>query len=213
MRSLLAFALITMSLLACPNLDQRCAACNGDVCTVCYDSYLGQHGKCVAVTEDKEVDHCLQYSADAVCKICQHGYYESGGSCLEIELDDCIELNADKTCAMCKKGLKVINGICDDESECTLNECDYCNVNIAGQEVCSMCDDDYVLQNNNGTLVCVEETDATDDCIFQNEEGKCELCEVGYYYSNGVCEESDVYDLDMSAALTTIFYLIFALFF
>lgn len=66
--------------LSCPGSDQRCAACNGNKCAVCFDSFANADGVCQAVS--KRIDWCLEYVNETTCKFCNHGYFVgSNGTC------------------------------------------------------------------------------------------------------------------------------------
>ena len=65
----------------------------GEVCELCYDSYINETGKCQESTV--KVENCLQYLEEAKCKFCQHGYFvNEEGTCSEITIDKCAEVNA-----------------------------------------------------------------------------------------------------------------------
>lgn len=53
----LSILIAIVSISTCPASDQRCAACNGVNCLVCYDSFLGTNGRCRVSTI--EVNRCL----------------------------------------------------------------------------------------------------------------------------------------------------------
>ena len=92
MIKIVALSALMLSVLACPGSDQRCSGCMGTMCQVCYDSYVSANGRCVQ--SSVEIENCLEYFADGICKYCQHGYYvNSQGTCTKISLDHCAEVD------------------------------------------------------------------------------------------------------------------------
>lgn len=67
------FALAIVSLNACPGLDERCAACQGNQCKVCFEGYINAQGKCQKPAQ--LIEHCLEYVNETTCKFCQHEYF------------------------------------------------------------------------------------------------------------------------------------------
>ena len=68
---LLALAISTMN--SCPSNDERCAACVGTQCRVCYNGFVNVFGVCEAV--QTRITNCLEYENQFRCKFCQHGFY------------------------------------------------------------------------------------------------------------------------------------------
>ena len=100
-----------------------------------------------------KVANCLEYSADGVCKFCQHGYRVKNGSCVALTLKNCaeavVEVENDvevEKCVMCKDEIMVKDSKCDSEQECEIDDCDFCALDLNGKETCVICEDDKVIK-------------------------------------------------------------------
>ncbi len=209
---ILAITLMICVNLACPEDDEYCASCTLNRCNVCFGSFLdAANGKCVV--SETGVDNCLQYVSNGVCKFCQHGYTTTDeGFCTRIEIEDCAEVDEEGDCVMCKKNVKVVEGECLEENECTLENCGYCT-NIEGIEQCAICDNDYAIRMVEGDRVCVDENEMTEHCLYENAEGGCSICDLNYYFVKGKCLSSSKVDIAMSSSIGSIFIAVFAFFY
>lgn len=213
MKSFLTLTLLTITILSCPNQDQRCISCEGTKCVACNYSFLNQAGKCVQPTT--AILNCLTYSADNTCSFCLHGFNLQNNVCVANTVVNCAEQDDEGNCIMCNEGIRIKDGACDELNQCEIPNCDYCAV-VEGSEVCEICDDDYALQlSAEGTKTCIKETDEVEDCFVLGSGGKCMVCRFGYYYNNGTCSESDLSDVtdDLSyAAVSALFIGIIGMF-
>ena len=184
-------ALLALSTLACPGGDKFCSMCDEDKCVLCLASYL-ENGKCQQ--SSILVENCLAYAADKQCSSCYHGFKLQDGKCVEITLKDCLE-ERDGKCVMCKRNVLVTHNVCG-EVKCEKKDCAFCARDQNDNEVCNICDSDKVRDVNGN---CVDESENNEHCMDLNQEGKCELCDYNYYYSNGVCAKSDVMKIKMKS--------------
>lgn len=198
MKKFLTIILLSLTLKACPNQDQRCISCEGTKCKACNYSYLNASGKCIQPSTT--VLNCLTYIADGKCSFCKHGFNLQKNTCVRNTIKNCAEENTKGECIMCNEGIRIKDGKCDEVNQCEIPNCDFCVVS-KGVEICEICDDDFALKMSaNGVKVCQEETDLVEDCFVLGKDGKCLVCRFGYYWNNGSCSESDLSDVtdDMS---------------
>ena len=206
--------LLAVSVLACPDKDQRCTACRGFVCVQCIASYADASGKCVASTT--KVDRCISYVKNGVCQICENGYHvDRNGRCVAISLKNCSELASLDTCAICKNGILVKNGRCDDtKSVCKTPNCKSCTAKN-GIEYCVRCKSGYAILFSNGRATCTGELGKTNNCLYLNASSTntCAVCDFNYYFTNGSCHKSTVYSVNVSKGhiLSMLAVVLFAL--
>lgn len=73
-----------------------------------------------------QVDYCLIYLSNGICKICQYGYYSNEfGKCVKIELDQCLELESEDKCRICDNKVLPVEGKCGTK-KCTQKNCALC---------------------------------------------------------------------------------------
>ena len=99
---------------------------------------------------------------------------------------------------MCDKETLVKDGLCKENNECQIDECDFCINDAEGKEQCMICESDYSVQVINGQKVCVKETDETENCEMVND-GKCVVCDINHYMSNGICIRSNIYSVSSTS--------------
>ena len=90
------------------------------------------------------------------------------------------------TCDYCLENLKVVNGTCNSPDTCDISNCEVCRRDSAGGYQCARCTSSYGLNGNNE---CVEF--AGGGCEIAETETVCKTCRPGYYYKDGLCEESE----------------------
>ena len=129
-------------------------------------------------------------------------------------MDNCLS-QAGPICVICKSGYGL-----DDQGKCTkkcdIENCELCASykNFSG---CILCKDGFVGNaNEKGVLNCVEETDATKNCMI-GVQNVCRACKYDFYMSDdGKCLKSSKYDGSIygnGAELLSLFTALMMLFF
>ena len=96
---------------------------NPSLCEYCYASFL-VNGKCLV--PNKKVDHCLSYSADGYCQLCQYNFGLKDGKCEKISIANCIETQREDItkCESCADGhLITVDGQCTSKTKCGVKNC------------------------------------------------------------------------------------------
>lgn len=129
-----------------------------------------------------------EYFNETECRYCKDGYRpDAAGACIAIEYQRCASVIQNVgTCDYCLDGLKVVNGSCNSEDTCDIDNCEVCRRDGGGSYKCARCKSSYGLNSNSE---CVEF--AGGGCEIANTETVCKVCRPGYYYKDGLCEESD----------------------
>ena len=118
------------------------------------------------------------------------GYFtDIYGKCIKINLPKCLELKSSGECSYCADSLFVLDGKCDGKKieKCTTSHCKYCKRDEkTSLEKCVFCDDDYVLLITEGKVYCKLEDQSVANCLYLNseDEKKCSICDIGYYFDN-----------------------------
>lgn len=125
----------------CPDKDELCLSCTGNICASCVYSYLSV-GYCAKPS--KKVDNCGAYVSDGVCYACEPGYtLASVTSCKKIEINNCLSVDTTGKCITCSNGKKPsADGKSCSETACTDTNCTECTV-VATIETCSRCKSGY----------------------------------------------------------------------
>ena len=64
--------------------------------------------------------------------MCQHGYYANlQGECAKIQIKDCLETvrGQPTVCDVCDHGIQAVNGMCNENNKCGIQDCNYCDAN------------------------------------------------------------------------------------
>lgn len=206
---LLALFLIT-TIISCPDKDEKCGSCNHSTCDYCYDSYIGQDGKCVDSTIT--IENCLTYLKDATCKQCVFDFHLVQNKCEKIEIDDCLRVNTKNECIVCKDKSTIVDGKCVKSNLCNLKNCRHCGFEN-GVEVCIFCDKGFSIFPIDANTQC--KANNIEGCLSLNffDESKCSLCKAHFYFSNGKCVKSTAYDINMEKLdmLFTIYTLLISI--
>lgn len=195
--------ILATAVLACPDKDERCIACNGTTCVECADAYLNAKGECVA--SSTKVDNCAQYKSDGVCAYCESGYYATTqGKCVKIPIEGCAELASATQCAICSDGVLVKNGICSKDNKCGISNCNMCLLRN-GVEVCAKCAAGYAVLISKGAYSCKQESGDIKNCLYLNSNNSnvCAVCDYNFYMKNQRCEKSSQYKLSSGAGLAS----------
>ncbi|XP_060570002.1 uncharacterized protein LOC132728362, partial [Ruditapes philippinarum] len=150
---------------------------------------------------------CVNLLGSATC-LCQTGYENSTGKCLDIdECSDlqlnscdqqCMNTNGSFTCS-CHNGFQLKNGKCIDVNECTSRHgCGQICENTVGSYLCS-CEEGFKLQLSD-RKTCRPETECNEDqsktcpahasCYMDNGTVSC-TCSKGFQPSGDSCEDVD----------------------
>lgn len=190
---------VTALISGCPGTDDKCAACQGVLCRLCYDGFANNLGKCQS--PNAKIAYCLQYSNDTFCKICQDYYYPDAlGQCQPIGIVNCVELDSNDAskCKVCAQGIRERGGVCDPAYKCAQTGCSYC-LNENGVEKCARCSVGFQLSNVLNTMSCVPQIKDISNCYLLDQTGtKCAICDINYFYSNGSCLKSNAYILNIN---------------
>ncbi|KAM3130870.1 hypothetical protein pb186bvf_017059 [Paramecium bursaria] len=183
---------------SCKQVDQQCLKCasvnnnSALTCYVCNDGYFLNTNtlKC-----DQCMKNCQSCQSSTVCSVCQQGY--SGDTCFQCNTDNCQTCTTDQ-CTNCIDGYGLIYN--DESNEYTCELCERGCLQCDGQqEVCTICDEQYYLQNS----VCL---DYPDECLQSNSDGFCYLCNTILNFN----EQSEFVDEDKqyqgNATAMSIFY-------
>ncbi|KAL7715407.1 Protein serine/threonine kinase [Entamoeba marina] len=186
----------------CSSQSSNCIETVSNRCIKCNDGlFTNSDGTCSNCT-----DNCNMCTTLSECTICDidEKYYEDSGSCLIPEGSTVV---SNQNIVSCNETTYLLN-----------NQCLICNTLIQNcitcdNNVCMLCEDDYLLINNE----CVYKTNVNCDfvsnsiCIgclegYSFDENKCSLCndnckacdignrndcyqcDDGYYNHNGICE-------------------------
>ena len=192
----LSLFLITTTI-ACPDKDTYCGSCEGNSCIYCYDSYISPAGVCELPTT--KIPNCLTYESSDKCRECVFGYYLNNNTCNKIEIDKCVRTAPKKPneCIICSDNILAINGVCNDNNKCTIDNCKYCTIDD-DIELCAMCEKNYSAHVANDTAICKKDEENIKNCLTLNfdNDSRCLLCKAGYYSSDGTCLLSDDYTIN-----------------
>ncbi|KAL7712487.1 Protein serine/threonine kinase [Entamoeba marina] len=199
---------------ACSTLDGNCQLCSSaSQCTQCFENYYPSNSNCFTC-ESKGCSMCSK--TNGYCTICLSGYYLSGYECLSCETSKhcvansgvCNPTNGD--CSQC------ISGYTLSGTSCFLcsNIDSYCSTCSQTSYECISCSDPYILssdnlscslcpegQHKNNETTCEYCYNSIDKCQLCSDgstctkcyepyvisNGKCVLCQLNEYYSNGNC--------------------------
>ncbi|CAD8162332.1 unnamed protein product [Paramecium pentaurelia] len=180
------------------NLDKKCYSCNGDSKVVgdeqCDDNNQIMYDGCY-LSQYQCQKSCLDCKF-GVCKICENGYQNLYGKCLEILNDGQIKGNeqCDDMNLMAEDGCFHGQFDCPEDCEyCFQGQCLQCNkksnqINNLNNQCISLCGDGYLSHQEQ----CDDANNIPYDgcylCQFQCdyycricENGECSQCLIGYY--------------------------------
>ena len=198
--SSLGLLLLVAATFACPDKDEFCIFCAGNKCLHCAAAYLSPEGQCIE--PGKKVTNCATYAADGICKTCRFRYsVDKDGNCQPITLPDCFEARDANFCSFCKFNVLARNGVCSEANRCGIKNCEICKLD-GGVEVCAMCRTGYVLfVEGPGRYSCINEIQTTKNCLvaYTQDPTKCAICDMNYFWKDGICTYTEKYYLDMAA--------------
>lgn len=193
-------ALISTTL-SCPNKDTYCGSCNGNSCVYCYTSYVSAAGVCEDPTT--EVKNCLTYETNEKCRECIFGFYLNNNVCTKIDIKNCVRTapGAPNKCLVCDKGILAVNGVCDKNNKCSIDDCKYC-VKEEDVEFCAICKKGYASHVLDDKPVCKKDSGIVKNCLTLDlyDPSYCLLCKAGYYMNSGTCHKSDDYKVNQESA-------------
>ena len=166
---------------------------DSDNCSLCSGSYIPNTTKtnCIKTISNCK-EHLFNEEGDSVkCQECEKGFFiESGSdskSCVDIPFDNCSSYDPElETCLICSNGYFKDNGVCSKS-----NSLDNCEVySSTDGNTCEQCQEDKTL-NFKIEKACYDVIDKTPNCseydITEENEIKCESCDIGYSLNNGKC--------------------------
>lgn len=103
---------------------------NSTTCNSCIENkYLSPDNNCLEIPENRLIENCKYYVAEAICEICEPNYLlREGGTCVPIQALNCKTLETITTCQSCADtfGFKEENGIKSciqiNQPNCLINE-------------------------------------------------------------------------------------------
>ncbi|BFU20857.1 tyrosine kinase putative [Entamoeba histolytica] len=187
---------------------------NSYSCLSCGEGII--NGTCVSHVE---VENCQSYHTLGHCIECVNGYFLSD-KCLPCS-SNCNKCINNNQCLQCKDGYKLSDGQCKEEtaSDCLLyynNKCVKCeegkysidNINCKGncgencvqcyksdndKSKCTICEDGFVLFNNE----CLNSSDVSNSQYFNSIIGNTGVeCKSGYVLVDGSCQSCSSYHHD-----------------
>lgn len=172
-------------------------------CNLCIASILNSENRCQA--PKAEIAHCLFYNRENSCKTCQYNYKPSEDSetCVKIAQKNCLQTSKDNKCTVCNDRIMAVDGECDKQNLCTLENCEVCGMR-GGVEYCYVCDDGFAtyFESDGDVPVasCRPEGEDTQNCslLTPGNVGECAICDVGFYENkDDLCVKSEAYDIDL----------------
>ena len=187
--NLLTFIWVISISNGCPGDDTNCQRCLGSTCLVCANTYVNQNGYCI--TPLTSIQNCVYYINSGVCQQCKYGYQlaASGVFCIQTSINNCLNLDVNGNCKFCNLQMLVNNNTCSPNKMCSINYCAVCAYKY-GSEVCQHCAPGYtVITDVNYKTTCEPQYPAITNCRLAkfNEIGKCQECDLGYYWDGEQC--------------------------
>ena len=208
MNRLIILITTIIALKACPDSDERCASCQSTTCDFCYDSYISSTGKCTDVLT--KVENCLTYANDGkTCKQCVFNFSLKNNEC--VALENCLRVDSDDKCISCANGAALENGLCSADKKCSLENCKHCGFDN-GKEICIFCNSGYAIFPTDEKNQC--KSTGLGGCLSLNfyDDQQCSLCKVNFYFDNGNCTATDVYQMNMESDFIIQLFSFFFLF-
>lgn len=194
---------LTTTLLTTAPLNKYCLSYDFSQCTACVQSLPSKTVQCAPIKAP--MAHCIIYNTETECDMCQLNYKPSKdkNSCEKIEEKNCVYFDPKKNiCSICKLGMKIVDGICEEENKCEMENCLLCG-SEKNVEQCYMCREGFVVgvesPFRNLRFVCREERQGTKGCgIYYPLTSVCWGCDLGYYMDpiSRECLWSDAYHID-----------------
>jgi len=174
---------------SCPGDDTNCQRCLGSTCLACANTYVNQNGYCIKPLT--VILNCVYYNSNGLCQQCAYGYQlaASATSCALISIANCLTLDANGNCKFCNLQMLVSNNTCSNNVMCSINYCAVCGYKY-GSEVCLHCAPGYtVVTDTSYRTTCEVQYPAIINCRIAkfNEIGKCEECDLGFYWDGEQC--------------------------
>lgn len=201
MQKLLILTLILTTIKTCQFSDPHCLSCNlkeDEQCDICIKSYPHE-GKCLH-PQLSLITNCFKYSKNQICSECQFGYFLQNNECKSIPINSCLIAESLNYCRVCDNGKRndFLTGNCTNK-KCENSNCKFCEMIEENEEYCVMCGNGFSL---NTLGVC--EVQQVDNCwVFG--EGKCDVCNYGYFMKENNCLKSNSYSWEYSFEFLYLF--------
>jgi hypothetical protein len=149
----------------------------GFICTECNPKFYPLNGVCTS----QSVQDCVDYVANQnVCSKCADGFLLQNGACVSpTPIANC-QTQTLQTCSLCNPKFFLVDNTCQAQSLTG------CLEFISNQNVCSKCDNGYLLEAG----ACVQPA-AIANCQTQILE-TCSLCNPKFYLINNTCLPQDI---------------------
>ena len=195
-QKLTIFSIINL-LLGCTlkSNSELCSHCENNQCTKCIKSFI-KNGQCTL--PNYIVENCLEYIFDGKCMKCEPTFYLKDNKCIKIHIDNCYK-GTENFCEECLNGIKAINGKCDQNNKCKIQNCEICKENFNGDEICEMCQENFVREmiNIKGDYKCIPQNENTKHCMTLNpmDKKKCLNCRINFFDNHWNCNVSAGYHI------------------
>ena len=195
-----AILLACLAVKACQDgTEKKCLRCYANQCLKCLGSFSNQNGLCNI--PDTDIENCLFYASNGVCKQCQYGYSTSadGKSCAKISAAGCLALDANNKCMMCNNTFQLdpVTNACSLTQKCTIPGCASCGFKY-GVETCFVCGSGWTIFTSfNYVATCIPQYPSLYNCkkAFYGDATLCLECNPGYYWTNKRCLPTTVQTL------------------
>ena len=220
---ILSIAIMTIN--ACQDgTEKKCLRCYANVCLKCLGSFTNQNGLCNL--PDVDIENCLFYASNGVCRECQFGYSPSadGRTCVKITQAGCLALDSNNRCKMCNNTFQLdpVSNACTTNVTCKIPGCASCGFKY-GSETCFLCGSGWTIYTTfNYIATCIPQYPSLYNCkkAFYDDPTLCLECHPGYYWTNKRCLPTTVQtlryenvNLKNAKILTAVFLAISGLFF